>query len=484
MGQCALALGQAEEARTQFTVARDLDALRFRCDSRLNELIRETVARLAGDGTLLADAERAMAATSPDGLPGTESFYEHVHLTFEGNYALARTVAEQVEKLMPKTVPPASRPWPEIAVCARRLGHTDRALQLAVSGMLGRANDAPFTTQANHADHLSRLAALAQGLSPADAPAVVREARMRCEAAIAEWPDDAPLYQQLADIKLAEKDCPGALAAAKRSLDLLPTNLDSWMLLGLALAGEGKYADAADAFRHVFEQYPEAMLGLNELVFCEDKLGRQDEVIKLRQQMLRIAKAKFGPDHPDTLRAMNNLASSYEAAGWRDKALRLREQTFRRMQADLGPEHPDTLRVMANLANSYRTQGRLAEARDKYEELLAMQQRTFGKLHPTTSNTANNLAWLLATCANPIVRNGESALRLAQEAVAATSRTNAVVLDTLAAAYAETGDFAKAVAAQQEAIAVLGSETNRDYEARLRLYQSGSPFRPAERMFR
>jgi tetratricopeptide (TPR) repeat protein len=481
MGQCALALGQAEEARTQFTAARDLDSLRFRCDSRLNDLIRET-ARAQEPGILLADGERAMADASPDRLPGTESFYDHVHLTFDGNHALARTICEQVEKLLPKTVPPASRPWPEVAVCARRLGRTDRALQLGVSGMLGRVNDAPFTAQANHADHLSRLAALAQGLAPSDAPAIVREAGTFCEYAIREWPDDALLYQQLADIKLVEKDCPGALAAAKRSLDLLPTNLDSWMLLGLALAGEGKYADAADAFRHVFEEYPEAMLGINELAFCNEQLGRRDEAIKVREQMLRLAKAKFGPDHPDTLRAMNNLASAYDAAGQREKALKLREQTLQRMQVALGPEHPDTLRVMANLANSYRTQGRLAEARDKFAEVLATQQRTLGKLNPTTINTANNLAWLLATCANPTVRNGESALRLAQEAAAATSRTNAVVLDTLAAAYAETGDFAKAVAAQREAIAVSGNETNRDYESRLRLYQSGAPYRPAEKM--
>ncbi len=482
MGQCALALGQAEAARTQFTAARDLDALRFRGDSRINDSIREMVARTQDPGILLADAERAMAGASPDGMPGTESFYEHVHLTFEGNYALARTVAEQVEKLLPKTVPPASRPWPEIAVCARRLGHTDRALQLAVSGMLGRVNDVPFTAQANHAEHLGRLAALARGLPPSDAPAAVREARTFCEAAVAEWPDDALLYQQLADIKLAEKDCAGALTAARRSLDLLPTNLDSWMLQGLALAGEGKYAEAADTFRHVFDQYPEAMLGINELAFCNEQLGRRDEVIKLREQTLRLAKAKFGPEHPDTLRAMNNLASSYEAAGRREKALQLREQTLRRMEAALGPEHPDTLRVMANLANSYRTQGRLAEARSKFEELFAIQQRIFGKAHPTTINTENNLAWFLATCANPTVRNGERALRLAQEATAATSHTNAVVLDTLAAAYAETGDFAKAISAQREAIALLGSERNRDYESRLQLYQSGSPYRLAEKI--
>jgi len=45
-GRCALALGQAAEAQKDFAAARDLDTLRFRCDSTLNELIRQTVSGL------------------------------------------------------------------------------------------------------------------------------------------------------------------------------------------------------------------------------------------------------------------------------------------------------------------------------------------------------------------------------------------------------------------------------------------------------
>ena len=46
----------------------------------------------------MADAERGLAARAPDGrgLPGCEFFYEHVHLNFDGNYAVAAMVFEQV----------------------------------------------------------------------------------------------------------------------------------------------------------------------------------------------------------------------------------------------------------------------------------------------------------------------------------------------------------------------------------------------------
>jgi tetratricopeptide (TPR) repeat protein len=312
LGQCARALGELEEARSQFAAARDLDALRFRCDSRLNDLIRQAGAKGEASGILLADAERALAATSPEGLPGAESFYEHVHLTFEGNYLLARAIAEQVEKLLPRTVPASSRPWPEMADCARRLARTGRAWQLALSDILGRLTDAPFTLQSNHADQQRRLIGLARRLPLADSPASLREAQETCEAAIAGWPDDALLYEQLAELKQAETDSAGAVAAANRSLDLLPSNQDCWLLLGLALAQQEKFTDAASAFRHVFELDPQAVWGRHNLALCLDKLGRRDQAISQYRRALAI-KPSFGT-------AWLGLSQLYEEMGRKDEA--------------------------------------------------------------------------------------------------------------------------------------------------------------------
>ncbi|HEX7577886.1 MAG TPA: hypothetical protein VF430_07615, partial [Verrucomicrobiae bacterium] len=64
-GQCALAMNDAGAAQKEFAAARDLDALRFRCDSRLNDIIRQ---RVTGD-VALADGERALAEASPGGIP-------------------------------------------------------------------------------------------------------------------------------------------------------------------------------------------------------------------------------------------------------------------------------------------------------------------------------------------------------------------------------------------------------------------------------
>jgi tetratricopeptide (TPR) repeat protein len=90
----------------------------------------------------------------------------------------------------------------------------------------------------------------------------------------------------------------------------------------------------------------------------------------------------------------------------------------------------------------------------------------------------NNLAWIMATSSDSAIRDGRTAVVFAERAVAKTGRKDPGMLDTLAAAYAEAGDFAKAVDAQQEAIALCQDERRKtDFTTRLKLYASKTPCR-------
>ena len=122
-------------------------------------------------------------------------------------------------------------------------------------------------------------------------------------------------------------------------------------------------------------------------------------------------------------------------------------------------------------------------ARDDLEALklhrTVMEQRAARAEADT--DTLNGLAWLLATCPYAELRNGTSAVSYAERAVGLTHRKNAALLDTLAAAWAESGDFAKAISVQKEAIALLQDEKEKkDFASRLKLYESNKPYHEAE----
>ena len=217
-GECSLVLGQTQQAQHYFQAARDLDTLRFRCDARLNDLTRQGASQ--HEHILLADAEKAFAEHSPDGLPGENLFYEHVHLNFDGNYLLARTIGAEVEKLLPAWVVKGSltnQTWPSPADCAKRLGWSDLN-QLDVSkDILARISVAPFTGQLNHDTQLLRLRASLKKLAPAAQPSGLKEAQKVCEAEVASFPDDPMLNGELASLKSRNGDLAGATASLRGS---------------------------------------------------------------------------------------------------------------------------------------------------------------------------------------------------------------------------------------------------------------------------
>ena len=85
----------------------------------------------------------------------------------------------------------------------------------------------------------------------------------------------------------------------------------------------------------------------------------------------------------------------------------------------------------------------------------------------------------MATAKDPNLRNGAEAVRLAKQAV--SIRSDGAFVDTLAAAYAEAGQFDDAVREQQRAIKMFKQEglleMVQEMEDRLSLYRRGQPYR-------
>jgi tetratricopeptide (TPR) repeat protein len=109
------------------------------------------------------------------------------------------------------------------------------------------------------------------------------------------------------------------------------------------------------------------------------------------------------------------------------------------------------------------------------------QWETSLEIDPNDGNALNNLAWVLATHPDDAIRNGKRAVELAEKAISLPGGVVPIVLRTLAAAYAEAGDFSKAMDTLQHAIDLAAAQNNTSLLATLRhemeLYQTRAPYR-------
>jgi tetratricopeptide (TPR) repeat protein len=170
IARCREALGDHNAAREYFLRARELDTLRFRADSKINDVNRSVASSSAA--VELVDADEIFAKESPNGIIGSELVYEHVHLTPSGNYLLARAMFLQIAKQLPSDAghPAQAEDVPTQAECERLLAFTKFDRSRVTAEMLRRLQEPPFTNQLNHSDQILRLMMKADnsGESPDD----------------------------------------------------------------------------------------------------------------------------------------------------------------------------------------------------------------------------------------------------------------------------------------------------------------------------
>ena len=103
------------------------------------------------------------------------------------------------------------------------------------------------------------------------------------------------------------------------------------------------------------------------------------------------------------------------------------------------------------------------------------------QLSPDDGNALNNLAWVLATYPTDTIRDGKRAVELAAKATTLPGGNVPIVIRTLAAAYAEAGDFSKAIETGQRALDLATAQSNTSLLSTLRheieLYQAHTPYR-------
>jgi len=126
---------------------------------------------------------------------------------------------------------------------------------------------------------------------------------------------------------------------------------------------------------------------------------------------------------------------------------------------------------LSERGNAYFHLGQFEKAQ---ADLVAAVRR-----NPRDPDALNNTAWFRATCPDAPYRNGKEAIELASRACALDKWKDADEIDTLAAAYAETGNFTEAERFELKALSVLpsGEELRPKFQAHLQLYRAHKPLR-------
>jgi len=141
-------------------------------------------------------------------------------------------------------------------------------------------------------------------------------------------------------------------------------------------------------------------------------------------------------------------------------------------------DYNTALEIFPQYARAYNNRGFVWNMQGAYELALADYTRAL-EIDPNDWETCCNLSWLLSTCPDGRYRHGDRAITLAEKAVGIKS--NRISLDCLAAAYAETANFGKAVTTQENAIRSIeeqkGTGSPSRYRQRLNSYVAGKPWR-------
>jgi tetratricopeptide (TPR) repeat protein len=249
---------------------------------------------------------------------------------------------------------------------------------------------------------------------------------------------------------------------------------DNWMAhhgVGEALSEVYRYDEAIAEFREALKirpSYALARVSLGRALEHRDARGDIDEAIEQYQRAIR--------SDPTLADAHYNLGVLLAGRGSDGAAI----AEFR-MAVKYKPEHAN---AHYNLAKCLDRQGKHAEAIMCWRDALRLQ--------PENADTVDEVAWRLATSPDSSIRDGRQALELARRAIELSQGEDPRPLSTLAAAYAEVGQFAEAIETAQRAIEIAEQLSERapsgaaraeikavaeDIRAQMKFYRANRPYR-------
>jgi tetratricopeptide (TPR) repeat protein len=240
--------------------------------------------------------------------------------------------------------------------------------------------------------------------------------------------DHDPRYLEtlynLGVVRIEQDDIPGATPLIEQAARHDPNKSTYVAALALLRNRQGRPDEAAAEAQRAIKLNADDASAWGALATASIHLGKLDDAAHAFEQVLRLT--------PDDMAARLELAGVLARVNRRDDAIKQLEEAARRAPSESLPHF--RLGVLLQVA------ARLEDASVQYRQAIALDPRSAAR---------NNLAWILATARDAKLRNGAEAVRLAESVRAQLKTDPPEILDTLAAAYAEAGDFDRAVTTAQ-----------------------------------
>jgi tetratricopeptide (TPR) repeat protein len=265
------------------------------------------------------------------------------------------------------------------------------------------------------------------------------------------------------------------------------TNSSSGYERGLSNMNSKEWKEAILNFTDAIRLNPKDALAYEARGGAHCAMGELDKAINDFTQAIQLAPAndrlfynrsaahrakrefdKAISDLSDTLRlnptcelAWKCRADSYSEKGEFDKAINDWNEGLRL--------NPNDAQALGTRGHAYFMTSQFNKAVQDYRDAI--------RLDPQNDKAYNNFGWLRATCPAAEMRNGREAVELATKACELTNWKKWDWIDTLAAAYAEAGDFRNAITYEKQAMD-MSSVTERyrkEMQRCLLLYEQQKP---------
>jgi serine/threonine protein kinase/Tfp pilus assembly protein PilF len=289
----------------------------------------------------------------------------------------------------------------------------------------------------------------------------------------------ARLYEKQGRYDKAQQVYQKAILAYEKAIETNPENTEAYAGRGGIYLNMKQWDKTIADYSKAIELKPDNWWYWHERGFAYIQLEQWDKVVADYTEAISLK--------PDNWGSYDRRAQAYQVLGQLDKAisdLTKAVQLNEKLAADFPnvPSYQNDLSYnYTQLANVLRKAGRLEEAEQAEQKAMEIKQKLLSVEDPKMLNL---LAWEQATSPRAELRNGAKAIEYATKACELTEWKNANFIDTLAAAYAEAGDFDSAIKWQKKAIDLLTekdpAERRGEFEARLKLYQSSKPFREGQ----